>query len=162
MIFRASNGAEIIESTDISASEAREKYADLCNALVVVRLDDDYLLGYHEFRGDWETFGGLIEPGETIDECIARECEEELGLSGVEFEYLGVLHYSMPPDPWIPEWHEEHGGLFGLRITRDMLAEIEQKRHDRAEIGRIGLYSELKASGEKIDELNERLLRFFR
>ncbi|MGN0352055.1 MAG: NUDIX domain-containing protein [Roseburia sp.] len=55
------------------------------HAFVIVKIDEDYLLGFHKWRNDWEIFGGLIESGESLRECISRECEEELGISDVSF-----------------------------------------------------------------------------
>ena len=61
MIFKAKNGAEIIEKINIDENEAIGKFANLNHALVIVKIEDDYLLGCHKWRSDWETFGGLIE-----------------------------------------------------------------------------------------------------
>ena len=161
MIFKAKNGAQIVERIYENEDEAIEKLINLNHVLVIVKIEDDYLLGYHKWRNDWETFGGIIEEGESLRECIARECEEELGITGVEFEYLGIVHYYMPPDYWVDEWHEEYGGLYGITLSREYLQIIEEKRHDKDEIGAIGLYSELKARVENIDEINEKLLEFY-
>lgn len=161
MIFKAKNGAEIIEKLNISEDEAIQTLPNLNHALVIVKIDDDYLLGYHKWRDDWETFGGLIEDGESLRECIERECEEELGIRDMDFKYLGIVHYYMPPDYWNREWHEEYGGLYGITLSKEMIEIIEKSRLDKDEIGEIGLYSELKARGKKIDEINERLLEFF-
>lgn len=161
MIFKAKNGAEIIEKLNISEDEAIQTLPNLNHALVIVKIGNDYLLGYHKWRDDWETFGGLIEKGESLRECIKRECKEELGISDIEFKYLGVVHYYMPPDYWNKEWHEEYGGLYGITLSKEMIEIIEKSRLDKDEIGEIGLYSELKARGKNIDTINERLLEFF-
>ncbi len=161
MIFKAKNGAQIIEKLNISEDEALQTLPNLNHALVIVKIDDDYLLGYHKWRDDWETFGGLIEEGERLRECIERECEEELGINNIDFKYLGIVHYYMPPDYWNKEWHEEYGGLYGITLSREMIEIIEKSRLDKDEIGEIGLYSELKAHGKNIDEINEQLLEFF-
>ena len=42
-----------------------------------------------------------------------------------------------------------------------VIVKIEEKRHDKDEIGEIGLYSDLKAREESIDEINEKLLEFY-
>lgn len=161
MIFKAKNGAQIIEKLNISEDEAIQTLPNLNHALVIVKIEDDYLLGYHKWRDDWETFGGLIEEGERLRECIERECEEELGINNIDFKYLGIVHYYMPPDYWNKEWHEEYGGLYGITLSKEMIEIIEENRHDKDEIGEIGLYSKLKARGENIDEINERILEFF-
>lgn len=161
MIFKAKNGAQIVEKIDVDETEAINKLMNLNHVLVIVKIEDDYLLGYHNWRNDWETFGGIIEEGESLRECIARECEEELGITDIKFEYLGIVHYYMPPDYWVDEWHEEYGGLYGITLSREYLQIIEEKRHDKDEIGAIGLYSELKARAENIDEINEKLLEFY-
>lgn len=66
MIFRAGNGAEIIERIQIDEAEAVYKYPAVNHALVIVKMEGDYLLGWHKWRNDWETFGGLIEDGESL------------------------------------------------------------------------------------------------
>ncbi len=161
MIFRAKNGAAIIERIRIDESEAIKKYTALNHVLVIVKTEVDYLLGWHKWRSDWETFGGRIEEGEGLRECIDRECREELGISGVKFEYLGIVHYKMPPDYWVKEWHEEYGGLYGITLSKENFDIIEKKRIDRDEIGEIAFYSDIKRRGEKIDEINEKLLEFY-
>lgn len=95
MIFKAKNGAAIIEKIDIDENKAIDKFANLNHALVIVKIEDDYLLGWHTWRSDWETFGGRMEAGESLSECIRRECEEELGISNINVEYLGIVHYYM-------------------------------------------------------------------
>lgn len=107
------------------------------------------------------TFGGLIESGESLGECIRRECKEELGITDVRFDYLGVVHYNMPPGYWIKEWHEEYGGLYGITISRNTIKTIEAKRQDKEEIGEIALYTELKLREANIDEINEQLLKMY-
>lgn len=161
MNFKAKNGAEIIEKITISEDEALQKFPDINHVLVIVKIENDYLLGYHKWRSDWETFGGILEKGESLRECITRECAEELGICNVEFEYLGIIHYYMPPGYWVKEWHNEYGGLYGITLSKDTIQVIEENRRDKEEIGEIKLYSELKALNENIDEINEKLLELY-
>lgn len=44
--------------------------------------------GSPPFQGSWALPGGFLEPDEDLDNCAARELEEETGLSGVSLEQL--------------------------------------------------------------------------
>ena len=61
MIFRAKNGAKIIEKIQIDESEAMKKYTSINHVLAIIKIEDDYLMGWHRWRNDWETFGGLLQ-----------------------------------------------------------------------------------------------------
>jgi 8-oxo-dGTP diphosphatase len=41
-----------------------------------------------KFRGRWEFPGGKLEPGESLQDCIKRELEEELNISIKNQEYF--------------------------------------------------------------------------
>lgn len=43
MIFRASNGAEILDKIEIDEEEALIQYPSINHALVIVKCEDDYL-----------------------------------------------------------------------------------------------------------------------
>ena len=71
----------------------------------VIRSEDKIFAtarGYGEFKGQWEFPGGKIEPGETPQEAIVREIQEELDvkievgdlIDTIEYDYSS-FHLSM-------------------------------------------------------------------
>ena len=66
----------------------------------------------HKTRGLlWEFVGGKVEPGETKEQALRRECREGLGIEiGVEDVFMEVLHTY--PDMQV------HLTLFNSRIQR--------------------------------------------
>ncbi len=158
MIIRDSAGNELLAIIDVSEETAEQQYCPVTHALLVVKIGEEYLLGWNRWRQDWEIFGGCKEKGETLRECIVREAEEELGIKDVEYTYLGLMHYKMAPGYFNPEWHEEYGALYGVILSDEMLKEIEANRKDKEEIEKLAFYSQVKGK-EKVAEIDEALLQ---
>lgn len=161
MLVRDKRGNELLELIQTKECEADKLYRPVTHSLGIVRLGGDYLLGWNQYRQDWEIFGGCREEGETLRECMEREGLEELGLSGLNWTFLGLMHLKMAPGYFNPEWHEEYGALYGVTLPEESLKTIENSRTDREEIARLALYSQIleKAAIAPIDEA---LLEYWR
>ncbi len=48
------------------------------------------------FGGLWEFPGGKLEPGETVEQCIVREVQEEIGIEVAVTEPLTTLDHIYP------------------------------------------------------------------
>lgn len=161
MIVRDFSGNELIDIISIDEEIVDEKYSPINHALIVVKVGEDYLLGWNKWRKDWEIFGGCREENETIRQCILRECKEELGLENMDFQYLGLMYYKMAPGYFNPEWHYEYGGLYGVTIPIEFLEIIEKYRSDTEEIEKLAFYNDVKDK-EVIAPIDEKLLEYWK
>lgn len=75
-------------------------------AICLIRRDDDPSI---LFPSRWNVIGGALEPGETPEGAVVRECLEEVGLR---------IPVPQPFMRFATEWHEEH-------VFRHRLAEAE-------------------------------------
>ncbi len=59
-------------------------------ARVILLRDDQVLLIQHTYRTGWFLPGGGVDKGESLEECIRREAEEEAGATIRDLELLGI------------------------------------------------------------------------
>ena len=52
--------------------------------------------GYGEFKGQWEFPGGKVEPGETPQQALAREIQEELATKIRVGDLITTIEYDYP------------------------------------------------------------------
>ena len=67
-----------------------------CDAVIFAKNNKELLVllvkrGTEPFKGMWALPGGFLEWGESCEEGVAREIEEETGLRGLKFEQLGAF-----------------------------------------------------------------------
>lgn len=159
MIAIDERGDELIDIFKINENEINN-YSPVNHALLIAKIDNDYLLGWNHFRKSWEIFGGCIEKNETSRECIIREANEELGLKSLDYIFVGLMKYKKAPSYFYPEWHIEYGGLYGITLPRSMLNIINNHRKDRAEIEKLSLYSDI-IDKDSISVIGKKLLEYW-
>lgn len=78
--------------------------------LCLVRKDDQVLLGMKKRgfgAGRWNGFGGKLEPGETVEEAVAREMQEESGVKLLGMEKVGQFDF---------EFHDKLGHILEVHL----------------------------------------------
>ena len=146
-----------MEQMDESALAENEL---LTHCLAVVKMDNDYLLGWNKWRRRYEIFGGCIEQNESPRDCIVRECYEELGIENADLVYLGAMKFLMKPDYFSDKERIEYGGLYGITLHNTDTKKLYEQIKDRGEIAKLALYSQIKGI-EPIAMIDEKLLSYY-
>lgn len=152
-------GNRLLDFIKITEEDATLRFSQVSVCLLVVKIGEDYLMGFNHWRKCWEIFGGCPEEGETMREAMVREAKEEMGID-CEPQWLGLAHFEMQPDYFSNEVREEYGAIFGISLGEEYLAQIENLRTDREEIEKIALLRDIP-SGEEIRELDRKLTEFY-
>ena len=152
-------GNKLLDFIKITEEDAALQFSQVSVCLLVVKIGEDYLMGFNHWRKCWEIFGGCPEEGETMREAMVREAKEELGIDCIP-EWLGLARFEMQPDYFSNEVREEYGAIFGVSLSEEYMEQIEKMRIDREEIEKIALLGEI-SSGEEIRELDRKLTEFY-
>lgn len=83
------------------------QHTDIRRTLLLLKRDGQILLamkkrGFGE--GKWNGVGGKLEPGETIEQALVRECQEEIGVTPLEHRQVAELDFVQDADTREP-WH---------------------------------------------------------
>lgn len=104
--------------------------------LCIVRQGDKVLLGMKKRgfgEGRWNGFGGKVQEGESIEEAMLREFEEEAGLRLTSFEKRGVIEFQYKNEE--SKIHETH--LFCATAFEGEPVETEEMRPQWFALGEI-------------------------
>jgi 8-oxo-dGTP diphosphatase len=86
---------------DLAAGQAERKAVDV--AVGVLMQGDQFLLTSRPegkvYAGYWEFPGGKLEAGESVEQALRRELQEELGITSARHR-LGKPRWSITPMPW--------------------------------------------------------------
>ena len=150
----------IFLSFDNIAEDTLSQMLELTHCLAVVKIGDEYILGWNKWRNRYEIFGGCLEKSESARECILRELEEELGIDTSGIRYLGAMKFLMKPDYFSPNERKEFGGLYGITLSEASSDVLYSQVKDKEEITKLAFYSQIKGK-EPIAVIDEKLLDYF-
>ena len=89
------NRYELLEY--ISCSEAElNKYENITGAGVIFEVDNKYLVGFNNWRLQWEIPAGGIDQGETPKQAALRELKEEAHQEIDDAEFVGLFKKKRP------------------------------------------------------------------
>ncbi len=71
--------------------EQISEYPKCTGAYAIVKVGKKYLIGYNNWRKQWEFPAGGIEAGETARQAAVRELYEETHQDNVELEFQGLF-----------------------------------------------------------------------
>lgn len=159
MLAIDSSGNKLLDFINVNEEDAAKQFTPITVCLLVVKIGNDYLMGFNHWRKGWEIFGGCIEAGETLREAMVREAKEELGIECVP-EWLGIAHFEIQPDYFSDLVREEYGAIYGVSLSEEYMEIIEKNRIDREEIDKIALLKDI-SSDEEIRALDRKLTEFY-
>ena len=90
MIAKNRSGWILHEFIDITENQITE-YSNVTGAYAIVKVGDKYLIGYNNWRKQWEFPAGGIEAGETARQAAYRELFEETHQENLELKFKGLF-----------------------------------------------------------------------
>ena len=80
---------------------------DKTNTLLLLRRGDEVLLAMKKRgfgAGRWNGVGGKLEPGETVEQALVRECQEEIGVTPTTYSKIAEHDFVLDTHTGKP-WH---------------------------------------------------------
>jgi mutator protein MutT len=84
----------------------KETHPDIRRTLLLLRKDDQVLLAMKKRgfgAGRWNGVGGKLDEGETVEQALVRECQEEIGVTPTS--YTAVAELDFIQDAEVDPWH---------------------------------------------------------
>ncbi len=95
MIIKNKCGYELLEYISCDERDIIE-YANVTGAGVIVKVKDEFLVGFNNWRKQWELPAGRIEKGESAREAAIRELFEETHQKLENIEFKGLFRKKRP------------------------------------------------------------------
>jgi len=90
MLAKNKSGWKLIEYIDIKEDNI-EQYENVTGAYAILRIKNQYVVGYNDWRKQWEFPAGGIEEGETAREAAIRELYEETHQKNEHLDFKGLF-----------------------------------------------------------------------
>ena len=95
MLAKNKSGWILLEYIKIREEEI-ERYPNVTGSFAILCIDGKYLIGYNNWRKQWEFPAGGIEQGETAREAAERELFEETHQVNKTLEFRGLFKVMKP------------------------------------------------------------------
>lgn len=117
----------------VNKEDERAKVCTSCGNVVYPRISpatitaifrgDEILLAHNQnFKGDmYSLISGFVEPGETLEQCVAREIREEIGIKVKNIRYFGSQPWPFPDSlmtAFIADYESGDILVDGVEITK--------------------------------------------
>jgi len=84
---------------------SKETHPDIRRTLLFLVKGDQILLAMKKRgfgAGKWNGVGGKLEPGESVEDALVRECQEEIGVTPTSWRAVAELDFvqDVETDPW--------------------------------------------------------------
>lgn len=120
--------------------------------ILATHRDRILLARHHGFPHAWSTLAGFVEPGETLEQSVARELHEETGLVAASIHYYGSQPWPLPASLMIGfEVNPESD-----TIAIDPAELIEACWFTREELAAVTTSSKISLSGQMIAAWRDR------
>lgn len=95
MIIKNKCGYELLEYIPCDEQEIIN-YENVTGAGIVVKVNDEFLIGFNNWRKQWEMPAGRIEKGESARQAAIRELFEETHQKVENIEFKGLFKKKRP------------------------------------------------------------------